>query len=91
MIIEFWKTGDNPITCYSISKQNDVERIPNKILKGRKVSVTVVCPKGKKSEYESVKKAAEAVAVPAQFLYDYLNGRCNNSTEYLIYKSQINN
>lgn len=87
MIIEFWKTGDNPITCYSISKENETIRIPNKILKGRKVAVTVICPKGQKSEYESVKKAAEAVGVPAQFLYDYLNGRCNNTTKYQINKS----
>lgn len=89
MIIEFWKTGENPVTCYhSVKPKKEVARVPEKkLLKSRKLPVTVVSPNGKKKQYESVVKAAEAVGVTKQFLYDYFNGRCRNSTEYQIYKS----
>jgi hypothetical protein len=88
MIIEFWKTGENPILCYhSVKPKKEVVRVPKNIAKTKKISVTVVSLNGKKQEYESVVKAAEAVGVTKQFLYDYFNGRGKNSTEYQIYKS----
>ena len=87
MIIEFWKTGENPITCYHSTKpKQEVVRVPKSIRKGRKLAVMVVSPNGKKTEYESVAKAADAVGVHKQFLYDYFNGRSKNSTKYQIYK-----
>lgn len=88
MIIEFWKTGENPITCYHSVKLNEKGiRVPNKTDKNRKLAVTVISQKGEKQEFESVAKAAEAVGVHKQFLYDYFNGRRKNSTVYQFYKS----
>lgn len=92
MIIEFWKTGENPITCYYSRKNKEQlePKIPNKLIKSRKQAVTVVSPNGKKQEYESVVQAADAVGVNKQMLYDFFNGRAKNTTEFQIYKSQIN-
>lgn len=93
MIIEFWKTGENPITCYHSvkNKEQPEQRIPKKLIKSRKQAVTVVSPDGKKEEYESVVQAADAVGVNKQMLYDFFNGRAKNTTQFEIYKSTLNN
>ena len=96
MIIEFWKTNENAITCYkskpfiykgaitplrSIAKKKYFPKTP----------VIVEKPSGKKEEYESMRQAACAMEVTPQKLYDFLNGKGPNPTEYKIYKSTLNN
>lgn len=96
MIIEFWKTKENPITCYQ-SRKNKEEVIgkipitPKKPQKGNEKPVMVESPNGKKQEYKSVLEAATAVGMKSDALYAMLNGRKKNLTEYKIYKSGINN
>lgn len=93
MIIEFWKTGENPITCYD-SRKNQEEspaKIPKKKQREVRQAVMVESPNGDKDEYKSVVEAAVAVGMNCNTLYALLNGRVRNHTEYKIYKSQINN
>jgi hypothetical protein len=93
MIIEFWKTNENPITCY-YSRKN-LEESPPKIPKKRqrevRQPVMVESPNGEKEEHKSVVDAAVAIGMNCNTLYAVLNGRAKNHTEYKIYKSQINN
>ncbi len=92
-IIEFWKTNENPITCYSSRKQTEVipKRVPEKKTNRQSVPVTIVSQSGIKQEFESVRKAADAVGMDPTTLSSFLNGRARNRTEYTIYKSQIKN
>lgn len=93
MIIEFWKTGENPITCYD-SRKNQEElppKIPKKKQRDVRQPVTVESSNGKKEEFKSVVEAADAVGMNHNTLYAVLNGRAKNTTQYKIYKSQINN
>lgn len=97
MIIEFWLKGDHPILCYGTNKKGDEpKRIPVKRNqkakpKSLKKPVMVVDANGTEEEYESVVKAADAVGMNPNTLYAFLNGRAKNTTEYKIFKSQINN
>ena len=93
MIIEFWKTDENPITCYKSRKIIEVvaKKIPKKQPTKIKVPVTVVSQEGVKEEFESVVKAADAVGMNPSTLASFLNGRAKNKTEYTIYKSILNN
>lgn len=92
MIIEFWKTGENPITCYQskpcVNIGNDIP-MKAKFKKGStiKKAVTVEHPNGEKDEYPSVFEAAIAVKMNYSTLCSFLNGRAKNQTEYKIYKS----
>lgn len=93
MIIEFWKTGENPITCYYSRKHREESppKIPKKKLREVRQPVIVESPNGEKEEYKSVVEAAEAVGMNCNTLYAVLNGRAKNPTEYKIYKSTLNN
>lgn len=92
MIIEFWKTGENPITCYNSRKavEGVHDRVPTKKNSNNKKPVTVVSKTGVKEEFESVIKAADAVGISSNALYSFLNGRAENKTEFTIYKSNVN-
>lgn len=103
-IIEFWKTGENPITCYNsrpcisiekeMPKRQKVQkeiRQENYMPQGRKQAVVVLDKNGNKSEYESVVKTSEALNINSSTLYAVLNGRLENKTEYKIFKSSLNN
>ena len=93
MIIEFWKTGENAITCYDSTKafEKMPDRVPTKKNSNNQKPVTVVSKTGVKEEFESVVKAADAVGMNPSTLASFLNGRAKNKTEYTIYKSKLNN
>jgi hypothetical protein len=93
MIIEFWKTNENPITCYDSRKNKEeaIPKIPKKRQKNIKQPVTVESPNGEKEEHPSVVEAAKAVGMNCNTLYAVLNGRAKNTTKYKIYKSTLNN
>jgi hypothetical protein len=90
MIIEFWKTGENPITCYDSRKVTECSpRKPTKKnYKKNTQSVMVESPNGEQEEYKSVVLAALAVGMNCNTLYAMLNGRAKNQTEFKIYKSK---
>lgn len=94
MIIEFWKTKENPITCYHSRKNKEmIGKVPTTSKKhqnGNQQPVMVEFPNGEKQEYKSVLEAATAVEMKSDALYAMLNGRKKNLTEYKIYKSIIN-
>jgi hypothetical protein len=95
MIIEFWKTNENPITCYhSKPCVNIGNSIPmtRKYKKGStiKKAITVEHPNGDKDEYVSVAQTAIAIKMNYSTLCSLLNGRAKNPTEFKIYKSQVN-
>jgi hypothetical protein len=97
MIIEFWKTKENPITCYR-SRKNREETIgkipttPKRLLsnKHRMQPVIVEHPTGEKQEYKSVTDAATALKIKDNTLCSILNGRGKQPTEYKVFKSIIN-
>jgi hypothetical protein len=93
MIIEFWKTNENPITCYDSRKNKEeaIPKIPKKRQKNNTQPVMVESPDGKKEEYKSVVEAAAVVGMNCNTLYAFLNGRAKNTTKYKIYKSTLNN
>lgn len=93
MIIEFWKTGENPITCYDSRKNNEQSppKIPKKKQREVRQPVIVESPNGEKEEYPSVVEAANVVGMNCNTLYAFLNGRAKNTTKYKIYKSTLNN
>lgn len=99
MIIEFWKTGENPITCYNSRPVDTTVRIMPKKAKAKpenrgktiRVPITVIDKAGKQNEFDSVVLASEHVGMNLNTLYAFLNGRAKNPTEYTIYKSVINN
>lgn len=93
-IIEFWQTGENPITCYTSRPNIDVEPVIFKknvrdIIKSR-VSVTTIDKSGKKEVHLSVVKAAEVLKMNKSTLYSILNGHTKNTSEYEIFKSALN-
>jgi hypothetical protein len=96
MIIEFWKTSENPITCYQskpcVNLGNDIP-MKAKFKKGStiKKAITVENTDGGKEEYPSVFAASIAVKMNYSTLCSFLNGRAKNPTKFKIYKSQINN
>ena len=92
-IIEFWKTNENSHTCYKSRKQTEVipQRVAEKKSNRQNVPVTVVSQSGIKQEFESVRKAADAVGMDPTTLSSFLNGRARNRTEYTIYKSTVKN
>ena len=95
MAIEFWKTKENPITCYKSRPNqcgNPVKRgKPKRNTNQQKVPITVESPDGEKEEFPSVVEAASATGINHNTLYAVLNGRAKNPTEYKIYKSTLNN
>lgn len=96
MIIEFWKTKENPITCYSSRPNECGEPVKRgnpkrKTNDHKKVPITVESANGEKEEYPSVVEAAAAAGINHNTLYAVLNGRAKNTTEYKIYKSTLNN
>jgi hypothetical protein len=93
-IIEFWKTGENPITCYtSKGMQSETDQSKNKISKANEpvfnlgVPITVIDKEGNINHYISVLQASDAINIPTSALYAYLNGHRKNNTEYKIFKS----
>ena len=95
MIIEFWKTNENSVTCYKSRPNqcdNPVKRgKPKRKTNQQKVPITVESPNGDTEEYPSVVEAASATGINHNTLYAFLNGRAKNPTEYKIYKSTLNN
>lgn len=96
MIIEFWKTNENSVTCYK-SRPNKCGEATTKVMgkatKGSTIKkpVIVESPNGEKEEYPSVFEASVAVGMNYNTLCAFLNGRAKNPTEYKIYKSTLNN
>ena len=95
-IIEFWKTGENPITCYVSKPMKDIVEIPFHKQPSFKKKLHNLQPviieddKGEKVEIESVVATAPILKISKAKLYDILNGRGKNDTGYKVYKSQIN-
>ena len=94
MIIEFWKTGENPITCYSsVKNKRETVRVPKKraikIKTFNTQSVIVKSPEGEK-EYKSVVLCAAELGLKSDFIYQRLNGHLKNDGEYQFFKSKIN-
>lgn len=94
MIIEFWKTGLHPITCYgSNTIRKESVRVPKKrsVKKpsGTKQPITVKSAKGDKA-YESIALCAAELKINANTIYSMLNGRKKNEGEYQFFKSKIN-
>lgn len=91
MAIEFWKTKENPITCYISTgtryKTEAVKEPREGKVNSQRVPIMVERNDGTVDEYESVVLAAKALSVKESSLYAYLNGHGKNPTEYKIYKS----
>ena len=91
MIIEFWKTGENPITCYSsVKNTRESVTVPKLKKKGTTQAVTVEHKNGEKEEFLSVVDAAKSLNIKIYTLYNQINGKGKIPTEYQIYKSKIN-
>ncbi|MBX9886655.1 MAG: hypothetical protein K2Y30_01820 [Flavobacteriaceae bacterium] len=99
MIVEFWKTNENPITCYSSKPfiQNEASsliKIKPRIGKTqayRSIPVTVETKQGEVNTYPTVFEASQALGMTYNGLCALLNGKAKNLTEYKIYKSTLNN
>jgi hypothetical protein len=93
MIIEFWKTGENPITCYESIKTTgiDTKRIKKTIRKNNHNlrAVTFISKEGIKSYYDSVVQASEQTGVDRGKIYLIINGKIKNKTAYQIFKTEI--
>lgn len=94
MIIEFWKTNENPITCYgSVKNKRESVRVPKKravkVQKYNTQAVIVKTPEGQK-EFKSVVLCAVELGVKTDFIYQRLNGHLKNNGEYQFFKSKIN-
>lgn len=91
MAIEFWKTKENPITCYISTgtpyKTDSVKEPREGKVNSQRVPIVVERNDGIVDEYESVVQAAKALSVKESSLYAYLNGHGKNPTEHKIYKS----
>lgn len=91
MIIEFWKTGENPITCYSsVKDRKQSGRVPKLEKKITTQAVTVQHKNGAKEEFTSVVDAAKSLNIKSSALYNILNDKSRQQEEYQIYKSKIN-
>lgn len=94
MAIEFWKTNENPITCYISTgtpyKTDSVKKPRAGTGNSQRVPIMVEYTNGTLEEYGSVVLAAKALSVKESSLYAYLNGHGKNPTEYKIYKSTKN-
>jgi hypothetical protein len=94
MIIEFWKTGENPITCYKsmIVSHNKTMQLKPKIKKENKLKrpLTIEYKNGYVEEYPSVLDASVALRTNYSTLCAYLNGKAKNPTDFTIYRSKIN-
>lgn len=91
MIIEFWKTGENPITCYNSLKNNsETVRVPYQGKKVNTQAVTVEHKNGAKEEFTSVVDAAKSLNIKSSTIYNHINGRGKKIPEFEIYKSIIN-
>lgn len=89
MIIEFWKTKENPITCYQSRPYREmIGKVPKKILKPKMQPVVVEFPNGEKQEHKSVTDAAIALKMNSSTLCSILNGRGKQSTQYKVFKSK---
>lgn len=102
MIIEFWKEGLNPITCYKTSREinrspermdldtsslNEKIRKANRAKKSHTRAVTIEYSFGQKIEFDTVVQAALFMKVTKEKLYAILNNHLKNNTPYKIYKS----
>jgi len=83
-VIEFWKTNENPITCYKSSKKKEVEK-----KKYNKNKVSIINKEGNEKQYNNVTEAAKAINVNKFVVYDILNGRLKNNTGLIIHKNNI--
>ena len=87
MIIEFWKTGENPITCYnSRPNKESIVKVPKQLKKQTTQPVLVEFADGKNQEYETVVEAAAALKIESSKLYNILNGKGKPSLKYSVYK-----
>jgi hypothetical protein len=90
-VIEFWKTGENPITCYDSFKTTEIDAVPKKQNRRRLQPVLVVDPHEKEYPFESVVLAAIFLEISLSKLYSILNGNSKNFTTYKISKITLNN
>lgn len=89
MIIEFWKTGENPITCYTSLKNKSepvTVTIPAQGKKAKMQPVMVEHADGRNQKFETVVEAAFALKVDKQALYNMLNKRGKPILGFTIYK-----
>jgi hypothetical protein len=89
MIIEFWKTGENPITCYNSLKNKSepvTVKIPSQGKKAKMQPVMIEHLDGKKKRFETVVEAAFELKVDTQVLYNILNKRGKLIPGIKIYK-----
>lgn len=92
-IIEFWLTGENPITCYQSRKNHQVlvkipqSRTPKHKTKGCRKPVIVIDNLGYTTRYESIVLAVAATGISPNSIYALLNGRPSKVIGYQIYKA----
>lgn len=89
-IIEFWKTGENPITCFRSRKNNNVfPKVSLNIVlekSKKKQEVLFISSVGERKKYESIIEASIELNIPPNTVYAILNGRLKNKTGYAIQK-----
>ena len=87
MIIEFWKTGENPITCYDSVKTIaiDVERIKKKTPKNNNNlrAVTFISKTGVVTNYESVVQASDKTGLNKNCIYEIISSRMKTGIELI--------
>lgn len=92
-IIEFWKTGENPITCYRSRKEhhvNDIAKVVKEInhnIKPWRTPVIVIDNTGVSKCYDSVVIASDVTGLSLYNIYAMINGRRNNIKGFQIYKA----
>jgi hypothetical protein len=95
MIVEFWKSNENPITCYKSKPCVTAGQDPGakvKLKKGSSIKqrITIEFPTGEKVEYPSVLEASAAVKINYNTFRSWLHGSRTNSSEYKIYRTHLN-
>ena len=90
-VIEFWKTGENPITCYDSFKTTEIDAIPKKNSKSRLQPVLLVDADGNEHSFKSVVLAADFIGISMGTLYNILGGHKKNTTGFEITKQSKNN
>lgn len=94
MVIEFWKTNENAITCYK-SKPNKCTEVFIKLVKAKKrftnkQAITVESLNGEIQSFPSVIEASKSLGMNYSTLCCYVNGKSRNTTDYKFNKSPLN-
>jgi hypothetical protein len=88
--IEFWKTKENPITCYKSKPNKGFEKkLKTKIKFIRKQPVMIINELGIEEKFETAVEASKYIGINAPRLYAILSGRLKNNTGYIINKIQL--